>query len=112
MSIKVLLVEDEFNIRNNLTELLEMTGHVVTAAINGLEALEKIKLNKPDIIISDLFMTEMDGKIFYSRLLEEPEFRKIPFLFLTAKVEIQDVCDELSVDKSFFISSDPSGFAE
>ena len=62
-------------------------------ASNVKEAFEKIKLNVPDIIVSDIMMPEIDGFKFRQMLLENPDLKSIPFIFLSAKGEEKDILD-------------------
>ncbi|HEX7628646.1 MAG TPA: response regulator [Candidatus Methanoperedens sp.] len=57
----VLVVEDEINSRMLLSKILAANGYEVLEASNGIEALKKIQMSRPDIIISDIMMPEMDG---------------------------------------------------
>jgi CheY-like chemotaxis protein len=86
-----------------MAELLEISGYEITTAHNGLDAVDKLKSFTPDIIISDLLMPEMDGAAFYKYLQSDKIFKSIPFIFLTAKSDIIDLCQELSVSTDSFI---------
>lgn len=87
----ILLVEDEVNIAKLFTYNLTKAGFKVEHSLNGKEALDVIYNIRPDIIISDVMMPVMDGYEFRRKLLEDPEFKKIPFVFLTAKGEDDDI---------------------
>ena len=86
----ILIVEDEFYLRENLKDLLEAEGFVVLTAKNGVEGYEKAVENLPTIILSDILMPEMNGYEMLKKLQENPSTAAIPFIFLTAKVDAHD----------------------
>jgi signal transduction histidine kinase len=87
----ILVVEDDFALLEGIRELLELTGYRVIPASNGVEALEKLNHYKPDLIVSDIMMPEMDGYEFHSKVRERVELLTIPFIFLTARGEKVDI---------------------
>jgi len=88
---KILVVEDEPVIRENISELLETEGFEVICAEDGYEGYN-IALNKlPDLILSDIRMPKMDGFDMLKKLQDNPLTSAIPFIFLSAKVEPQDI---------------------
>ena len=88
---KILLIEDDLDVRENVGEILEVSGYDVVAAENGLIGVKKAKEFSPDLIICDVMMPEMDGfSVLYS-LSKNPELASIPFIFLTAKGEKDDI---------------------
>lgn len=88
---KILLVEDEFNIAKLFSYNLTKAGYQCEVASNGREGYEKALSYRPDLIISDVMMPEVDGYEFRKKLLENEELKKIPFVFLTAKGEEDDI---------------------
>src|SRR5665648_300999 len=82
--MKVLVVDDDKDGRFIIVKIFESNGYEVSSACNGIVALESIKISKPDIIISDIMMPEMDGFTFLHRLKQYDEFKYIPFVFYTA----------------------------
>jgi CheY-like chemotaxis protein/anti-sigma regulatory factor (Ser/Thr protein kinase) len=84
---KLLVVEDEKIIRDNIKEYFEINDFLVKSAQNGIEALAIIQNFKPDIIISDMMMPEMDGMLLLEKLRENKSTNLIPFLMLTARVD-------------------------
>ncbi|MFZ3382686.1 MAG: ATP-binding protein [Candidatus Methanoperedens sp.] len=80
----VLVVEDEINSRMLLSKILVANGYKVLEASNGIEALKKIQMSRPDIIISDIMMPEMDGFQFCRELRKNEMFKDIPLIFYTA----------------------------
>jgi CheY-like chemotaxis protein len=85
MSARVLLVEDEPDIRLIARASLAHAGFVVTTAANGLEALAAVASERPDLIVMDWMMPELDGPDACERLKADPATRDIPILFLTAR---------------------------
>ncbi len=80
----ILLIEDDPNILDNLTDLLEAEGFQVLGARNGLEGIKIAQSEVPNLIISDAMMPEMDGYDVLSALKLDPTTATIPFIFLTA----------------------------
>jgi DNA-binding LytR/AlgR family response regulator len=91
MSKKILIIEDEQGIRDNLRLLLEAEKFVVEVASNGKEGLEKSLKFLPELIICDIMMPDMDGYQVLQSLSEDSRFRLTPFIFLTAKIERSDL---------------------
>ena len=87
---KILIVEDDFHTEKILRINLEKVGYIVDSAGDGEDALLKLGLNIPDLIISDIMMPGLDGLSFRNKLLLNPEYRIIPFIFLTAKGDIAE----------------------
>ena len=87
----ILIIEDDYRLRKNLTELLREEGYETEAAENGAIGLGKAKNIIPDLIISDVLMPEMDGFEVLEELLKDQETADIPFIFLTAKVEKENL---------------------
>lgn len=88
---RVLVVEDEANIRNNLREMLELSGHSVMAVENAQDALDLLEGEVPDLILSDILMPGMNGFELLRAIQHKENLRNIPFLFLSAKIELDDI---------------------
>lgn len=85
---KVLLVENEENIQVIVQMALEgTTKWNILLASSGIEALEKAKAEKPDLILLDIMMPVMDGKTTFNKLQEGEDTASIPVIFMTAKVQ-------------------------
>jgi len=82
--MQILVVDDNINDRNILYELLSSDGYEVTGASNGVEALEKIKESKPDLVISDIMMPQMDGFGLCRELKKTVETIKIPIILYSS----------------------------
>lgn len=92
MSAKtILLIEDNPEVRENTTEILELAGYSVVAAPNGKVGVELAQQQTPDLIICDIMMPELDGYGVLHILGKKPETAGIPFIFLTAKTEKTDI---------------------
>jgi signal transduction histidine kinase len=87
----IMVVEDDFALLEGIRELLELTNYQVVPASNGVEALELLNRCRPDLIVSDIMMPEMDGYEFHSKVRERVELLTIPFIFLTARGEKVDI---------------------
>ena len=83
-TIHVLLVEDNLDNRDMMQFLLERAGYVVSTANTGLEALATAHREKPDIILMDLSMPEMDGWTAAQELKKDPLLANIPLIAVTA----------------------------
>lgn len=105
----ILLVEDEPNIAKLFMFNLGKAGFTCEHALNGREGLELARKIKPELIISDVMMPEMDGFEFRKQLLLDPELKAIPFVFLTAKGSEDDVLQgfDLEVEDYIIKTSSP-----
>lgn len=89
--IVILVAEDNEVLRQGLQLLLEADGYLVVSAVNGSDALQKMQLTSPDLILSDISMPEMDGYTFFETVRSRPEWVAIPFVFLTAHAGREEV---------------------
>lgn len=87
----LMIVDDNEALREGLSEMLSFEGFSVLTAENGVEALEKMQVIAPDLIISDITMPQMDGYNFFNAVRTRPDWVTIPFIFLTARAEREDV---------------------
>ena len=88
---KILIIEDEENILFNIKYLLEVNGFETITARDGEEGFNIAKKTLPDLIISDIMMPVADGYALKSKLNENDQTALIPFIFLTAKAEMNDM---------------------
>ena len=102
MHTKILLVDDEQDIVEFLQYNLEKEGFNVITAYDGKEALEKI-IEKPDLIVLDVMMPNMDGYEVCSRIRATNGFRETPIIFLTAKSSEMDEVKGLELGADDFI---------
>lgn len=91
MPRRVLVVDDEPDIREIAQVSLELVGGwEVATATNGAEALKLAAESRPEVILLDVMMPDMDGPTTFRRLQENPDTAGIPVIFLTAKVQAAD----------------------
>lgn len=88
---RILVIEDQAPMRRNIALLLEMEGYEVATAANGREGLVKVKEFRPQLVVCDVMMPEMDGHAVVQALREDQETALIPFVFLTAKGDKNDI---------------------
>lgn len=100
----ILVVEDEKDLRLNLQEMLEREGFSILTAANGVEALQLTATIEPDLILSDIKMPDMDGFEFLKTLQQKTETANIPFIFLTAKVDMQDLREGMVLGADDYIT--------
>lgn len=84
--VRILAIEDEAHILENIAETLTIEGFEVISANGGREGVELARIHKPDLILCDIMMPEFDGFGVLMALRSEPETANIPFVFLTALV--------------------------
>ena len=87
---KILVVEDNIEVRENLAEILELSGYEVLAAEDGTVGVEWALQHQPDLILCDVMMPKLDGFGVLNILSKRSETADIPFVFLTAKAEKSD----------------------
>ena len=87
----VLVVDDEPHIVRLIQVNLERQGYQVETANNGAVALAKIKENRPDLLVSDVMMPEMDGFELLANVRRDPTLMDLPVIMLTAKAQDTDV---------------------
>lgn len=81
---KILIIEDEADLQEALKEILVQGGFEVSQALDGLEGLNKVKKEKPDLILLDLKMPKLDGYHLLLKIKEDKKTKDIPVLVLTA----------------------------
>lgn len=90
MSACILVIDDDDAIRANLKRFLHLEGYRVEEAADGTAGLVRVHEASPDLILCDVMMPEMDGFEVCRRLRADPATSAIPFIFLTASVEMDD----------------------
>jgi DNA-binding NarL/FixJ family response regulator len=89
MPLTILVVEDDEGTRLSLQDFLELEGYIVVAAEDGWEALQVIDQCQPQLVITDISMPRIDGYAFLKSLRQQPQWRLLPVIFLTACRETQ-----------------------
>ncbi|MEO0349610.1 MAG: response regulator [Cyanobacteria bacterium P01_A01_bin.15] len=85
MTKKILVIDDVKSELDLISHYLEQAGYVVTTADNGLDALEKVRLDRPDAIVTDLVMPEVTGLELCRKLKKDPTTADIPIIACTTK---------------------------
>ncbi len=101
---KILVIEDDNFLRCNISELLSSEGYIAEAAENGKIGLEKARNIIPDLIISDIMMPELSGFEVLEELQKDPNTAIIPFIFLTAKVERENLRKGMNLGADDYLS--------
>lgn len=91
MSKKVLLIEDDQTVRENTAEILELSDYDVETAANGELGIQSAIQFQPDIIVCDIMMPKLDGYDVLKALSQHPKTKRLPFIFLSAKTDRDDV---------------------
>lgn len=89
--LKIVVCDDERHIVRLIQVNLERQGYQVVTAFDGKEGLEKIKAEKPNLVVLDVMMPYMDGFEVLKTLRRDPETESLPVIMLTAKAQDKDV---------------------
>ena len=87
----ILIIDDHKDIRENIAEILSLDGYKTLQGEDGRKGVELAIANKPDLIVCDIMMPELDGYGVLHLLRKNPDTQDIPFVFLTAKAERSDL---------------------
>lgn len=98
---KVLVAEDEKDIRELVGFTLKLAGIEVILSANGVEAVSRTKEDRPDLILMDLHMPLMSGGEAARLLAEDPSTQKIPIIFLTAREQDAEICGQIGQGVDF-----------
>ena len=101
--MKVLLVEDDPDIQLVARASLKRAGFAVTVTANGPAALEQVRAERPDVILLDWMMPEMDGPEVCRRLKSDPTTSDIPVIFLTARSQQSEIARGLALGAAGYI---------
>jgi DNA-binding response OmpR family regulator len=101
---KILIVEDEESLLKLESILLSSKGYSVTGVMDGNSALEEVIANKPDLVVLDIMLPEMDGFEVCKRIKENPETSAIPVVMLTAKKSSLDYSRGIQVGADAYIT--------
>lgn len=87
----ILVVDDQASTRRLICYLLKKAGYIITEAVNGREAFEQCSHSVPDLILCDIMMPVMNGLQFREKLLQNERLRSVPFIFLSARAQTEEV---------------------
>lgn len=104
MSNKVLVVDDQPDIRKLVSVTLSGRGYEVIEASGGEEALDKARFEKPDLVVLDIMMPGMDGIEVRDRMSKDKDMSKIPILFLTARGDFEGQLDTLESGPGHYLT--------
>lgn len=101
---KLLVIEDNEMVRENLCEILELANYKVESAVNGKAGVQKALEYQPDLIICDVMMPELDGFGVLKVMNQNPKLNHIPLIFLTAKADKADLRKGMSLGAEDYIT--------
>ena len=100
----VLVIEDEAPLRANLVRILSAEGFRVVTAADGDEGVAKVLEARPDLVICDILMPKLDGYGVLAALRARPETAAIPFIFLTASADKDDLARGLQSGANEYVT--------
>jgi len=100
---KILLIEDDLSIRENFSEIFTEEGYSVIEGTCGKDGVNKALTSKPDLIICDITMPDIDGYEVKRILSQNKKTSSVPFIFLTARADIKDVQQALELGADDYI---------
>lgn len=101
---KILVLEDEPAVQTLINKQLTSQGFVVTVASDGLDGLMKLEQVKPDLIVCDVMMPNLDGMEFVKAIKGNGDTQRIPVIFLTAKTDPRSMIDGINVGARFYVT--------
>lgn len=104
MKQKILIIEDETEICNNLVKIMQLSGYDTLNAYDGKNGLELAMNESPDLILSDIMMPGLDGFEILKKLQSNIETAAIPFLFISAKSSKHDIREAMNLGADDFIT--------
>ncbi len=104
MSAYILTVDDDSKMRALLLDALTGVGYEVGQASDGREALAQLRKRRPDLLVLDVTMPEMDGLTVCRQLRNDPEYVSLPILFLTAHSQPEDIVNGLDAGGDDYVT--------
>ena len=101
---KILVLEDDPAVQTLIYKQLSTQGFEVTIAGDGLDGLLKLESLRPDLIICDVMMPNLDGMEFVKAIKGHDETQRIPIIFLTAKTDPRSMIDGINVGARFYVT--------
>ena len=100
----LLVIEDEAPLRANIARILSAEGYEVITAVDGNEGMQRVRENRPDLVICDILMPRLDGFGVLATLRSRPETAAIPFIFLTASADKADLARGLKSGANEYVT--------
>lgn len=104
MKKKILIIEDDIVVRENTAEILQLANYEVITSENGKSGLEKAVFFKPDLIICDILMPELDGYGVLQIMMRNKKLQGIPLIFMSAKTKHEDIRRGMDLGASDYIT--------
>jgi CheY-like chemotaxis protein len=101
---KILVVDDEADLRHTIDEMLSTKGHTILHAEDGLQALQSIKSHLPDVVLCDIEMPKLRGFEVLTELRDDPALSDIPMIFLTGKTDINYMVEAMQLNVNDFLT--------
>lgn len=101
---KVLVLDDDAEVRALLEKLLTHDGYQVTAVGDGLEGLVHLEQDKPDLVLCDVMMPNLDGLAFTRAIKKNPDTRGLPVIFLSARGDSGTMAAAISAGAKFYLT--------
>lgn len=101
---RVLLVEDNADLRNYILRMLTRFGHQVSTAVDGVDGWEQAQNSPPDLIVSDVMMPRMDGYELLRKIKSNAKTKHIPFILVTAKPELESKIEGLEIGADDYLA--------
>jgi len=109
MNNTILIIEDNREVRENLAEILELSNYKVLTSDNGKSGLELARDNKPDLILCDIMMPELDGYAVLRAVENNPDMVGVPFVFITSKSDMRDFRTGMDLGADDYLAKPFSG---
>ena len=104
MAYKILVVDDEPTIVRLMEFILARQGHEMIVAVNGEEALHKIRTQQPDLVLLDIMMPRIDGYEVAQQVRADPATASLPIIMLSAKAQEEDIRKGVDVGVDEYIT--------
>jgi two-component system, sensor histidine kinase and response regulator len=101
---KILIVDDEADMRNTIDAMLSPKGHTILHAEDGVQALESIEMHMPDVVLCDIEMPKLRGFDVLSEIRKNPKLSEIPLIFLTGKTDISYMVEAMHLNVNDFLT--------
>ena len=105
---KILVVEDEIMLSNLYKELLEMKGFMVDISGNGQEGLDYLQDSRPDLILLDINMPEVDGEAFLAEIKSDDKLKRIPVILITGVSQVEKISKCLTMGAVGYVEKSSS----